>query len=164
MSENENEGISRRELDEEFNLDRMILFSDAVFAVVITLMAIEIKLPDSMESISWESLPQLLWHLAPAIVAYTVGYIFIGTIWYRQFLKVFALLKTYDKGLNGAQPCPAFFYRPLSVRCVYHNTGKLFHCPVCYLHGYFPGLLYRTIRAALLYTYTTAGLAEPNTR
>lgn len=98
MDENENEGISRKELDEEFNLDRMILFSDAVFAVVITLMAIEIKLPDSMESVNDDYLAQLFNHLWPAFTAYVVSYIFIGSVWYRH-LKIFKLLKSYDKGL-----------------------------------------------------------------
>lgn len=33
------------EVKQEFQVERMILFSDAVFAIVITLMAIEIRLP-----------------------------------------------------------------------------------------------------------------------
>jgi uncharacterized membrane protein len=82
------------EIRKEFQLDRMILFSDAVFAIVITLMAIEIRLPKN----SADTFSSQMLHLIPVIFAYAVSFAFIGQIWY-QHLKVFGLLKDYDKGL-----------------------------------------------------------------
>lgn len=86
------------EIHHEFQLERMILFSDAVFAIVMTLMAIEIRLPEIHTVLSEEELITELKHLIPTVIAYVVSFGFIGSIWYRH-LKLFSLLKNYDKGL-----------------------------------------------------------------
>src|SRR4030095_4715133 len=84
----------KNEIRKEFQLDRIILFSDAVFAIVITLMAIEIRLPKN----STDTFSSQLLHLAPVIFAYAASFGFIGQIWY-QHLQVFGLLRDYDKGV-----------------------------------------------------------------
>jgi uncharacterized membrane protein len=98
MKQDEEKDITRDEIKKEFQLERMILFSDAVFAIVITLMAMEIKLPQSAEGLTDALLPKALFHLLPVILAYTASFIVIGAVWY-QHLKMFSLLKDYDKGL-----------------------------------------------------------------
>ena len=98
MNQNEHADITRDEIKKEFQLERMILFSDAVFAIVITLMAIEIRVPETESAITIESLPKILKHLMPVILAYMVSFFFIGTVWY-QHLKIFSILKDYDRGL-----------------------------------------------------------------
>ena len=86
----------REEVRKEFQLDRMILFSDAVFAIVITLMAIEIRLPESTDSIL--HLKETIWHLFPVVLSYVASFAFIGITWYRH-LRMFGVLKDYDSGL-----------------------------------------------------------------
>lgn len=98
MSIENNEEITLDEIKKEFQVERMILFSDAVFAIVITLMAMEIKLPETTGNISLDLQPSLLIHLIPTFIAYCVSFFFIGTIWY-QHLKMFSIIKDYDKGL-----------------------------------------------------------------
>lgn len=98
MSNQENSEFTRDEIKKEFQLERMILFSDAVFAIVITLMAMEIKLPETVGNISLDLQTSMLKHLIPTFIAYSVSFFFIGAIWY-QHLKMFSLLKDYDKGL-----------------------------------------------------------------
>src|SRR5436190_3557838 len=85
------------EIRKEFQLERMILFSDAVFAIVMTLMAIEIRLPEN-GPLNVETLPNQLMHLLPVIIAYAATFFFIGSTWYEH-LRVFSFLKDYDKGL-----------------------------------------------------------------
>ena len=88
----------KEEIRKEFQLERMVLFSDAVFAIVITLMAIEIRVPDLARNTSSDILTHELVKLIPPIISYTVSFFFIGHTWY-QHLQLFSLLKDYDKGL-----------------------------------------------------------------
>lgn len=85
----------REDLHKEFQVERMILFSDAVFAIVITLMAIEIHIPETTPIQSQEELIHALIHLVPTILAYIVSFIFIGSTWY-QHLKLFGTVRSFD--------------------------------------------------------------------
>jgi uncharacterized membrane protein len=117
------------ELKKEFQLERMILFSDAVFAIVITLMAIEIRLP-SEGPLSSETLQRQLMGLIPVFIAYTATFVFIGLTWYEH-LKIFSLLRSYDKGLVFRNLLMLFFIGifPFSVTLISH-PGKTISLPV----------------------------------
>lgn len=70
------------ELRKEFQLERMILFSDAVFAIAITLLVIEIKIPEIHEA---EVTDKLLLHklreLIPKFIGFLVSFLLIGQYW-----------------------------------------------------------------------------------
>jgi TMEM175 potassium channel family protein len=54
--------------------ERLTLFSDAVFAVIVTIMVLELKAPD-------EPAFSALWPLWPTAISYAVSYLFIAIIW-----------------------------------------------------------------------------------
>ena len=58
------------------HLHRLILFSDAVFAIAITLLAIEIHPPEH-----WKGIAQLLNLMVPKLAAYVVSFAVIGIYW-----------------------------------------------------------------------------------
>ena len=60
--------------EERITADRMAAFSDAVFAVIVTIMVLELKAPD-------ESAFSDLWPLWPTAISYAVSYLFIAIIW-----------------------------------------------------------------------------------
>lgn len=124
MSIESEETISRDEIKSEFQVERMILFSDAVFAIVITLMAIEIRLPETGEKVDNHQLIHALKHLLPVILSYVVSFLFIGTIWY-QHLKIFSIVKAYDKGLVVRNLALLFFVGlfPFSASVITHQKG-----------------------------------------
>jgi len=97
-AEKEEREYLKDEIRREFQLERMVLFSDAVFAIVITLMAIEIHIPESVRFHNSEELVHELVMLLPNIIAYAASFFYIGYTWY-QHLEVFSLLKDYDRGL-----------------------------------------------------------------
>lgn len=70
------------ELRKEFQLERMILFSDAVFAIAITLLVIEIKIPElPRDQVTDEHLLRKLAQLIPKFVGFLVSFLLIGQYW-----------------------------------------------------------------------------------
>jgi uncharacterized membrane protein len=54
--------------------DRLAAYSDAVFAVIVTIMVLELKAPV-------EPAFSALWPLWPTLISYVVSYLFIAIIW-----------------------------------------------------------------------------------
>lgn len=70
------------ELKKEFQLERMILFSDAVFAIAITLLVIELKVPEIEKAeLSEGKLLQALGHMIPKFFGFIISFMFIGIYW-----------------------------------------------------------------------------------
>jgi uncharacterized membrane protein len=59
---------------EKITADRLTAFSDGVFAVIVTVMVLELKAPDRPDF-------SALWPLWPSAVSYVVSYLFIAIIW-----------------------------------------------------------------------------------
>ena len=53
---------------------RLAAYSDAVFAVIVTIMVLELKAPDQASF-------SVLWTLWPTAISYAVSYLFIAIIW-----------------------------------------------------------------------------------
>ena len=70
------------ELKKEFQLERLILFSDAVFAIAITLLVIELKVPEIEKDVLTEGkLLQALAHMIPKFFGFILSFMFIGIYW-----------------------------------------------------------------------------------
>ena len=83
---------------DELGLERLIFFSDAVFAIAITLLALDIRLPGGEESPSNAQLLTQLLGLWPKYLAYLVSFLAIGSFWLGHHRR-FRLIKRYDRGL-----------------------------------------------------------------
>ncbi len=89
----------QNELKKEFQLERMILFSDAVFAIAITLLALEIKVPPINRHIATDAmLLNSLDELMPKLVGFFVSFFFIGLYWTIHH-RMFGYVINYTKRL-----------------------------------------------------------------
>ena len=86
------------ELRKEFQLERLILFSDAVFAIAITLLVIEIKIPEIHENVSDKALLQSLIHLIPKFIGFIVSFMMIGLYWTVHH-RMFGFVTSYSRKL-----------------------------------------------------------------
>jgi uncharacterized membrane protein len=59
---------------ETSSAERLIMFSDGVFAIIITVLVLELRAP---ESASFEALTEL-W---PTALGYAVSYLFLAIVW-----------------------------------------------------------------------------------
>ena len=86
------------QLHKEFELERMILFSDAVFAIAITLLIIEIKFPEVPKDATTPQIKELFKPVIIRFLGFILSFFFIGLMWARH-LKIFKYLKNYDNGV-----------------------------------------------------------------
>jgi len=86
------------ELRKEFQLDRLILFSDAVFAIAITLLVIEIKIPEIDTDVSDKALLHELGHLIPKFVGFIVSFMLIGLYWSVHH-RMFGFVTNFNRKL-----------------------------------------------------------------
>ncbi len=83
------------ELQKEFELERMILFSDAVFAIAITLLILEVKFPHLPEGASSAELRSVFKPVIIRFMAFVISFFFIGSMWARH-LRLFKYLRSYN--------------------------------------------------------------------
>jgi uncharacterized membrane protein len=93
MSELESEQKEQKEASLE--LERIIFFSDAVIAIAITLLAVQIVLPVNLNA---EDVPQAIINMIPQMAAYTLSFLIIGNYWVIHH-RVFRNIRHYDTRL-----------------------------------------------------------------
>jgi len=87
------------ELKKEFQLERMILFSDAVFAIAITLLVIDIKVPEvAKQVVSDHVLLEKLDELLPKFIGFLVSFFVIAVYWVAHH-RMFGFVVNYNHRL-----------------------------------------------------------------
>lgn len=113
----------KEEIKREFQLERMILFSDAVFAIIITIMVLEIKLPEGLRHASNEVVKEAFLEMIPKFGGYAISFAIVAIFWSKH-LELFSYLKDYTKKLIAFNMVFLFFISlfPFSISLL---TGAL---------------------------------------
>jgi uncharacterized membrane protein len=74
-------------------LDRIIFFSDAVFAIAITILVLDIRIPSDLVP---RELPGQILDLGPNFLSYVISFLVLAIYWQAHH-RVFRPIRTYDK-------------------------------------------------------------------
>jgi uncharacterized membrane protein len=91
-------GTSQKGITSFLALHRLSALTDGVFAIVMTLLVLEIAIPEIAPSLLHEELPQRLIDLWPKLLSYIVSFLILGIFWYLHHLA-FRYIKRSDNGL-----------------------------------------------------------------
>lgn len=109
----------------KFQLERILLFSDAVFAIAITLMIIEIKAPHLEHGISNAAALGELIKEIPIFIGTILSFFLIGLFWYRHhdLMKYVVAYNTKFIAINFCLLLSIAFL-PFSTAFVFENDNS----------------------------------------
>jgi uncharacterized membrane protein len=85
------------EENSSLSFERILFFSDAVFAIVITLLVLEIKVPHISDH-SVKTLHTELAHLIPKVSGFVFSFFVIGLLWFEHH-RIFRYINNFNTGL-----------------------------------------------------------------
>ena len=88
----------RRTEDNSRSLDRILALSDGVFAIALTLLVLNIEVPEIPEDLVAEELPGALLDLWPKFLSYLLSFVVIIFYWIAHH-SIFGLIKDHDRVL-----------------------------------------------------------------
>jgi uncharacterized membrane protein len=117
--------------EDQLGLERLIFFSDAVFAIAITLLALDIRLPAGEGNLSNQELLNQLLAIWPRYLGFVISFAVIGSIWLLHHRR-FRYIKRYDRRLLYLNMLllliVAFIPFPTSIISQYGNqTATIFY-------------------------------------
>jgi uncharacterized membrane protein len=80
------------------SIHRIVGLTDGVFAIVMTLLVLEISIPEIAQSSVHTELPGRLIELWPKLLSYVISFIILGMFWYLHHIA-FHYIKRSDNGL-----------------------------------------------------------------
>ena len=89
--------MDKEESESGLSFERVVFFSDAVFAIVITLLVLELKVPHITEHTD-SALRHALVELFPRVMGFVVSFLIIGLMW-TEHHRIFRYIDNYNAGL-----------------------------------------------------------------
>lgn len=80
-------------------MDRLVFFSDAVFAIAMTLLIVELHVPE----VAGADLGPALLALVPGYLTFMLSFVVVGMVWMSHHRK-FRVIVRYDQKSRPAEP------------------------------------------------------------
>ena len=90
--------LPKKRLGSGKELERIVFFSDGIFAIVMTLLAFNIKVPSIPEGRVAEELPGRLAEMYPEFLGYAISFLIVALFWVAHH-GMFRAIEGYDRGL-----------------------------------------------------------------
>jgi uncharacterized membrane protein len=87
--------VAERRPEAGRELDRIIFFSDAVFAIAITILVLDIRVPNIPEGRVATELPAQILGLGPKYLSYVISFLVLAIYWQAHH-RVFRPIRGYD--------------------------------------------------------------------
>lgn len=157
--------------------ERIVFFSDAVFAIAVTLLVIDLRVPEIEEALVDARLPAALWALWPKLLSYGISFTVIAAYWVAHH-TLFRCVKRFDQALIWLNLLFLFFVAltpfPTAVVGEYgnHAFAQIFYAGSVVLTGavnlllwqyvaHHPYLLDERVDVRLVRQKTLHGLVTP---
>jgi uncharacterized membrane protein len=88
---------SEKFLDKFYRNERVVYLSDGVFAIVLTLLVLELRVPQFQENVTNETLWNAIRKMAPNFLSFLLSFMFIASLWFTHD----QLFRLFDKVDNG---------------------------------------------------------------
>ena len=85
-------------MDNTFSKSRVETFSDGIFAIIITLLVLEIKVPHIDAPLSSKNLLESLLAILPKFISWIISFFTIAVIWVNHH-RLFKQFKILDSGI-----------------------------------------------------------------
>ncbi len=116
---------------QDFQVERLAFFSDAVFAIAITLLVLEFKVPHVTESSTYAEIWDQIVELKFKFLALLLSFFLIASYWIRHHL-LFKHIHDYNKTIllcNLLLLLPVIFF-PLTTAFFYEAQGNMAVTPL----------------------------------
>jgi uncharacterized membrane protein len=97
-------GLAAAARDQSKEVGRIAAFSDGVFAIAITLLALQLEIPGRRDIDVWDEIVALRW----SFLAFAISFAVIGAYWVAHH-RLYAVIERYDRKLIWLNLLSLFF-------------------------------------------------------
>lgn len=114
------------------DVERTVFFSDAVFAIAMTLLVLELRVPES-RGIDADAFADAVGERIPALIAFVVSFFLVGMTWMTHHRR-FRAIVAYDPRLQLLNLVVLFFvaFMPVPSSMLFQPSGRSAIPPIVY--------------------------------